>query len=75
MKEKEKNLSQSSQRKNKEMHKRWKKFLDTTVVESEAVELSEEEKKIIDERLAAYHRNPDSGSPWKDVFQRIVAKR
>jgi putative addiction module component (TIGR02574 family) len=48
---------------------------DTIAVDSEAVELSEEEKRIIDERLEAYHKNPNSGSPWEDVYQRIIANR
>ena len=48
---------------------------DTIAVEAGAVELTEEEKKIIDERLAAYHQNPDLGSPWDDVFKRIVSKK
>jgi putative addiction module component (TIGR02574 family) len=39
---------------------------DTIAIESEAIELTEEEKKIVEERLEAYHRNPDSGSPWED---------
>ena len=30
---------------------------------------------MIDERLEAYHRNPDLGSPWEDVYKRIVAKQ
>ena len=47
---------------------------DTIVTEAEAVELTEDEKKVIDERLEAYHRNPDSGSPWEDVYKRIVNK-
>ena len=47
---------------------------DTIVVEADSVELTEEEKKIIDGRLKAYHQNPDLGSPWKDVFKRIVGK-
>ncbi|MBM4146426.1 MAG: addiction module protein [Nitrospira sp.] len=47
---------------------------DTIAIETEAIELTEEEKKIIDERLEAYHRNPDLGSPWADVYKRIVAK-
>jgi putative addiction module component (TIGR02574 family) len=47
---------------------------DTISVEADAVEFTEEEKKIIDERLEAYHRNPDLGSPWEDVFKRIVNK-
>ena len=33
---------------------------DTISNEPEAVQLSDEEKKIIDERLEAYHRNPAS---------------
>ena len=37
---------------------------DTIATEAEAVELTEDEKRIIDERLEAYHRNPDLGSPW-----------
>ncbi len=48
---------------------------DTIAAEAEAVELTEEEKKIIDERLDAYHQNPDLGSPWEDVFQRLVSRK
>ncbi|MDP2644420.1 MAG: addiction module protein [Desulfobacterales bacterium] len=47
---------------------------DTIATEPEAVEFTEDEKRIIDERLEAYHRNPDLGSPWEDVYKRIVAK-
>ena len=48
---------------------------DTIAAEADLVELSEGEKKVIDERLKAYQQNPDSGSPWKDVFKRIVGKK
>ena len=48
---------------------------DTIATEPEAIELTEEEKRIIDERLEAYHRNPDLGSPWEDVYKRIAAKQ
>mgnify|MGYP001616287995 CR=1 FL=1 len=48
---------------------------DTIATEPEAIELTEEEKRMIDERLEAYHRNPDLGSPWEDVYKRIVAKQ
>jgi len=44
---------------------------DTIALQAESVELTEEEKKIIDERLEAYHQNPGVGSPWKDVLKRI----
>jgi putative addiction module component (TIGR02574 family) len=45
---------------------------DTIANEAEAMELTEAEKKIIDERLDAYHKNPEAGSPWEEVFQRIT---
>jgi len=47
---------------------------DTIATEAEAIELTEDEKRIIDERLEAYHRNPDLGSPWEDVYKRIVSR-
>lgn len=48
---------------------------DTIATEAEAIELTEDEKRIIDERLEAYHRNPDLGSPWEDVYKRLVSKQ
>ena len=42
---------------------------DTIATEPEAIELTEKDKKIIDERLDAYHRNPDLCSPWEDVYR------
>ena len=48
---------------------------DTIASEADAVELSDAEKAIIDERLEAYHANPEVGSPWEDVFKRITAKK
>jgi len=47
---------------------------DTIAAQADTLELTGEEKKIIDERLEAYHRNPKLGSPWNEVFGRIVAK-
>jgi putative addiction module component (TIGR02574 family) len=46
---------------------------DTIADQTEAVELTEAEKRIIDERLEAYHRDPDAGSSWEDVYQRIIS--
>jgi len=46
---------------------------DTIAFETDSVELTEEDKKIIDERLDAYHKNPALGSPWEDVYKRIAA--
>lgn len=48
---------------------------DTIATGPEAIELTEEETRVIDERLEAYHRNPDLGSPWEDVYKRIAAKQ
>ena len=48
---------------------------DTIASASEAIVLTEDEKKIIDERLEAYHRNPDLGSPWEDVYKRILSRQ
>lgn len=45
---------------------------DTIAVEANHVELTENEKKIIDERLESYHKNPAIGSPWEDVYKRVV---
>ena len=48
---------------------------DTIAAEANSVELTEEEKKIIDGRLEAYHKNPRIGAPWEDVVNRIKAER
>lgn len=47
---------------------------DTIANQAEALELTEEEKKILDERLAAYHRDPTAGSSWEEVYRRIIKK-
>ncbi|MEW6095733.1 MAG: addiction module protein [bacterium] len=47
---------------------------DTIVVEPVPIELTEGEKRIIDQRLSAYHKNPNLGSPWEDVYKRLVSK-
>jgi len=44
---------------------------DTIAEGLESLELTDEEKKLIDERLAAYHSNPTLGSPWREVFKRL----
>ena len=47
---------------------------DTIAAKTNSVELTEDEKKIIDERLESYHQNPNLGSPWEKVFERILDK-
>ena len=36
--------------------------------------LSEAQKIELDRRLEAYHRNPDQGSPWAEVKERIRSR-
>ena len=44
---------------------------DSIAAVPEAVSLSEDQKTELDRRLEAYHRNPDAGSPWAGVRERI----
>ncbi len=48
---------------------------DTIAAQADVVELDEQERKIIEERLDAYHKNPYVGSPWEDVVKKITAAR
>lgn len=48
---------------------------DSIVAEVETLEVTDEEKKLIDERLQAYHKNPNSVKPWKEIYERISRKR
>ena len=48
---------------------------DTIASGTESIELTENEKKIIDERLEAYHKKLDEGSPWDEVYKRIVSTK
>jgi len=41
----------------------------------EEVGLTDEQKAELDRRLDAYHRNPDEGSPWGLVRERIRSRR
>ena len=44
---------------------------DSVVEIPESVELSDADKAELDERLALYHQDPDAGSPWGMVKERI----
>lgn len=48
---------------------------DTIVEFPEEVGLTDELKKELDSRLAAYHQNPDEGAPWGLVRERIRSSR
>ena len=47
---------------------------DSIAAVPEAVSLSENQKRELDSRLKAYHRNPDAGSPWIEVRERILKR-
>jgi putative addiction module component (TIGR02574 family) len=40
-----------------------------------ALELTDEDKRLIDERLEMRRRNPSAGSLWEEVCARITARR
>lgn len=48
---------------------------DTIAVAPEALPLTDEDKRLIDERLEACRRNPQAGSSWEEVYARIVSRR
>lgn len=41
----------------------------------ESLELTDSQRRLLDERLAAYHKDPSAGSPWDEVKKRIVSSR
>lgn len=44
---------------------------DSIVEIPEAVILTDDQKRELDNRLDAYHKNPAEGSPWEEVRERI----
>ena len=44
---------------------------DSIATVPEAVSPTEAQKEELDRRLDAYHKNPDVGSPWESVKERI----
>jgi len=45
---------------------------DTIASQAELLELTEEDKTLLNERLHTYHQDPTVGSPWGDVYQRLT---
>ncbi|MEX2445511.1 MAG: addiction module protein [Alkalispirochaeta sp.] len=48
---------------------------DTIAEVPEEVGLTDEQKAEIDRRLDAHHQNPDEGTPWAIVRERIRSRR
>ncbi len=40
-----------------------------------SVQLSEKQKIELDRRLDSYHKNPDQGSPWDIVRERVRSRK
>ena len=47
---------------------------DSVAQVPESLTLSDEEKAEIERRLEAYHRDPNAGSPWSVVRDRIRSR-
>ena len=45
---------------------------DSIAAVPDAVSLSDDLKAELDRRLAEFEANPDAGSPWEEVRERIV---
>ena len=43
---------------------------DSIIELPESIDLTNEQKKELEERLKAYHENPESGSPWSEIKAR-----
>jgi putative addiction module component (TIGR02574 family) len=48
---------------------------DTITATPEEIELSDEQKIELNRRLDAYRKNPDEGSSWELVQERIRSRR
>jgi putative addiction module component (TIGR02574 family) len=41
----------------------------------EALDLTDEDKKLLDARLETRRHDPTAGSPWEEVYTRITARK
>ena len=48
---------------------------DSIAAVPDAVPLTDAQRRELDRRLEAYHRDPDAGSPWPQVRKRIRAAK
>lgn len=47
---------------------------DSIAVLPEAIEIPEWHRIELEKRLAAFHANPNAGSPWSEVKKRMMEK-
>lgn len=48
---------------------------ETVGAAPEAMQLSDEDRVLIDERLEDCRRNPEAASAWPEVYQRILGRK
>ena len=48
---------------------------DSITDNPESLELSDAERKILDERMEAYMKNPAKGKPWSDIKSELIARK
>jgi putative addiction module component (TIGR02574 family) len=48
---------------------------DTIADSPEALELTPDDRQLLDERLKAREQNPSAGSPWEEVYARITSRQ
>lgn len=49
--------------------------LDREIWTDSSHPLTDSEKALLDARLAAYRKDPDAGSSWKDVEARLLGRK
>ncbi len=47
---------------------------DSIVDNPESLELTDSERKILDERMESYMKNPTEGKPWSEVKSELLAR-
>ena len=41
----------------------------------EAVDVTDSQKQELDRRLYSFYKNPDTGSPWNEVKEKVLASK
>ncbi len=47
---------------------------DSIVDNPEILELTDSERKILDERMESYMKNPTEGKPWSEIKSELLAR-
>lgn len=47
---------------------------DSVATIPDAIPLTDKQREELDRRLAAYHKDPNTGSPWEEVKSRIARR-